>query len=80
MVHAIYFYVCLFAFSQTYDFSAEESIHYASNFFSVVFIILCVGYVVFVFFLLRSYAENVEREVAEEKAGKERCGEIQNEN
>ena len=52
-ISVLYFYLVMFAFVQTYEMgSGSDSAHYASTIFAVLFIILGVGWVLFLWIML----------------------------
>ena len=51
-LYIMYFYLTLFAFAQTYNMRPSSQASHASSFFAVLFILLSIGWVVFLWVML----------------------------
>lgn len=51
-LYIMYFYLVMFAFAQTYDMQAKTDVHYASSIFAILFILMGVGWVVFLWVMV----------------------------
>ena len=60
IVYIIYFYLMVFALSQTYDMEAVEGIHYASNIFAILFLVLGGSWPIFLAMMIRMKRSKIE--------------------
>ena len=60
IIYVIYFYVMVFGLSQTYDMEAVEGIHYASNVFAILFLILGGSWPIFLSVMIHMKRHRIE--------------------
>lgn len=60
-VFVVYYYLAVFSMTQMLSFTVKNSYNYVSIFFSVVFVIAITAAPFLVFFLMRSYREQLEQ-------------------